>query len=295
MSDQAAISHPVSTPTASAAAEMAANPAAATIKAAREEIKPPEHAKTDDATARVEVQPPEQSSVPGAASVASVPLTATEAQNLAVANSSLVIMPEVLARAEKNLQDYLDQKLDASLTTGLKVTLSDYAHGQKQDLLLSFTGPTVASNASLIREEVVKALKEIPGFVQEGVEMSAKSHPNAQSPLEIHVPQASIAHYAAAVQSLAAGIPAVAQPPLAAAPEAGHQCSGADCAMCQSAAQDVQAAAGANAAPQAASASVPQAASPATDALAALKPAATVTHKEHVGLAANEPSVAKTA
>ncbi len=212
-------------------------------------------AAANETPARTEVKPPEQTAAAEQAAVMPPPPrlpipTPTTVESLVPSSAHLVVMPNVLKKAEENLASYLGSVIQpASLTEGLVLTLSGAAVKGATDVKLCLDGPMVGANAALLGGQVVAALKSLPVFAP----LFDGSHtPHAQSPqglptmVHVHIPQLSIAQYAQLIQSLAAGIthaagavvtsisdtplPATEQADIAAVtPATGHVCSSADC------------------------------------------------------------------
>ncbi|MDX2094845.1 MAG: hypothetical protein SFW64_02780 [Alphaproteobacteria bacterium] len=222
-------------PTAAVDAPAAAeNPAVAEAASAP---LPPEPAALDAAAARVDVKPPEAGIASESAailpaptmklpeppqSVATAPEHSSPAQAVA---GGLIIMPAVLAEAEKHLAAYIGKAISPQLEPGLMLSLQSLPDKGATNLVLAFTGEMVAANASLLGEEVVAALRNAPQMKDLLAHQHTPQVRLHEGRLEVTIPHLSTAQYAHLVQALAGGI---------AAPEAekNHTCTGAGCPQC---------------------------------------------------------------
>lgn len=211
--------------TTAAAAE---NPAVAEAASAP---LPPEPAALDAAAARVEVKPPEEALLPDNTAILPAPTIelpkppqsvapAPEHSSPAQAAGGLIIMPAVLAEAEKHLAASIGQAISPQLEPGLLLSLQSLPDKGATNLVLAFTGEMVAANASLLGEEVVAALRHMPQMKDLLAHQHTPQVHLHEGKLEVTIPHLSTAQYAHLIQAFAAGITPT------------HACTGAGCPGC---------------------------------------------------------------
>ena len=183
--------------------------------AARGQVPPPE-AAMDDAT-RAPVPEPEGAAamptpeaaippsqeglpVPSQAITHAVPIQTAKVENL-------ILLPAVLANAEKNLAAHIGAHIDPILEKNLMLNVSSNLEKGTTNLVLSFTGDMVNANPAVLGEQVIASLHALPAMQT----LIADHHhtPIAEfhdGTLHVVVPHLSTAHYAHLIQALAAGV-----------------------------------------------------------------------------------------
>lgn len=178
-----------------------------TEEAAREPVRPPEHAEaaTQEAAAEPQAEAP------------------------AATADNVVLFETTRVRAGEQLRDYLvakiaegmkqkglDEETVKTLTEPLQVNLfGELSHG-KTDVKVRLSGSEVGANEALFGELATQALKEHPSFAPyfevEQPPHAQKVAGAEQSEIEIHIPQLETAAYVALFGALATPVaPAPAQ------------------------------------------------------------------------------------
>lgn len=215
-------------------------------EAARAPVKGPEEGVIDPAMAGIAPAPAPKLPTPIQSVGEAVPVEEAKVENL-------VLLKPVSEAAEANLARHIASHLEThlgkqnaeELEKALMLSVLDSPDKGKTNLVLSFQGELVAGNASLLGEQVIAALHEIPAIHALIAHHHAPHNRLHDGKLEVIVPHLSTAQYAQLIQSLAAGVEAkeVAAAALPEAPadnaKTEHACSGAGCTQC--AAQGVEA------------------------------------------------------
>lgn len=186
---------------AHAATETVADAAMATEEAMRKQVPPVEAATEPHPNAEALLPPPTpELPKPKQSSGEAVSIHDAKVENL-------ILLPEVLTGAEKNLATHIGSMIDPMLEKNLLLSLSSNLEKGTTSLILTFEGDMVAANPAVLSEQVVAALHKVPAmhalFAQHHHTPVSHVH---DGKLDVMIPHLTTAQYAHLVQSLAAGI-----------------------------------------------------------------------------------------